>query len=928
MWFSFLLSIVGFLLGAGAETYFAKLLKDIINAFSSMESQTGYFFAGMMLLAVFARGLGELSGEFFLSRISFQVIHKLRIELFDRLLVLPSGFFDLSTSGKLISRITFNVAQLKDTATEALKIVIQDGAKVIAFMSALLYINWKLTLIFLVIAPVVGLIVAAASKRFRRISERVQSSMSDITHVTAEAVNSHRVIRTFGGAEYERRRFFSTSNTNRAQSLKMVITKVVSTQIIQLLVALSLAFLVVLLFREDVRSGMNAGEIVEYLTLAGFLARPLKKLSAVNARLQKGLAAATDVFSQLDEKAELDLGKKSIERAAGHIEFRAVNFSYSAERERVLQNVNLSIKPGQTVAVVGQSGSGKSTLAGLISRFYDPDGGEILLDGEPLKDYTLQSLRKQIAIVSQQVTLFNDTLNRNIAYGDLEGVDPEAISAAIEGAHATEFIEQMPDGLDTLVGDNGVLLSGGQRQRVAIARALLKDAPILILDEATSALDTESERHIQAALELLMRGRTTLVIAHRLSTIEKADLIVVLQEGLIVESGSHDDLLKAGGAYAGLHKAQFSGDEQSSKFDAQIVKQAPVASISNTELTRNAVSNAINPLVAAWYHGSHWPKFMLPIAGMYRFLVQRKRHRYVTGKKKAWRAAAPVIIVGNLTVGGTGKTPFIIWLAKQLVLQGYKPGIVSRGYGGKSKHYPVHVGLDSLPQEVGDEPIFLASRTNCPVYVDPNRVQAVQALLEHTDCDIVLSDDGLQHYALSRDIEIVVFDASRGVGNGYCLPAGPLREPLERIKSVDLLISNGEGLRMNADMTLMKMQPSYFINLANGEKLTKEEFNHDWVHAVAAVGNPERFLETIESCGLQQASRLFADHHLYSVEDVTFSDNLPVVMTEKDAVKVRLLTALDLSKYWYLEVEAEVSERGLSSFLACLKSKGISPREQ
>jgi subfamily B ATP-binding cassette protein MsbA len=308
-----------------------------------------------MLVAVLTRGIGDLLGEFFLSRISFQVIHQLRTELFERLLDLPNKYFDGTTSAKLISRITFNVAQLKDTATEALKTIIQDGAKVIAFLGMLLYINWKLTLIFLVIAPLVGLIVGVASKRFRKISERVQTSMSDLTHVISEAVNAFRVIRIFGGANSERSRFRSTSNTNRAQNLKMVVTKSVSTQLIQLLVAMALSLLVVLLFRDDVRGDMDAGEIVQYLTLAGFLARPLKKLSAVNARLQKGLAAAVDVFAQLDEDAEPDLGTHETKRVEGHIEFRDVSFAYTNERDPVLHNVSFEINPGQTVAIVGQS---------------------------------------------------------------------------------------------------------------------------------------------------------------------------------------------------------------------------------------------------------------------------------------------------------------------------------------------------------------------------------------------------------------------------------------------------------------------------------------------------------------------------------------------------------------------------------------------
>ena len=932
MWFSFLLAIVGFFVSAGAETYFATLLKEIFNAFSTPVPQTGYFFAGMMLLAVFMRGMGDLSGNFFLSRISFQVIHQLRIELFERLLVLPSRYFDGTTSAKLVSRITFNVAQLKDTATEALKILIQDGAKVIAFMGALLYINWKLTLIFLVIAPVVGLIVAVASKRFRKISERVQSSMSDITHVTSEAVNAFKVIRAFGGSRSERRRFVSTSNTNRSQNLKMVVTKSVSTQVIQLLVSMALALLVVLLFREDVRGEMNAGEIVQYLTLAGFLARPLKKLSAVNARLQKGLAAAVDVFSQLDEEAETDHGVQEVERALGHIEFRDVNFSYAGDRDRVLHGISFQIQPGQTVAIVGQSGSGKSTVAGLIPRFYDVEEGLILLDGIPLEEYTLRSLRKQISLVSQEVTLFNDTLEKNIAYGDLDDSSREAIQLALQGAHAREFVDQMPDGLETLVGDNGILLSGGQRQRIAIARALLKNAPLLILDEATSSLDAESERHIQAALETLMMDKTTLVIAHRLSTVENADLIIVMQDGRIAETGNHTDLMQQEGAYANLYRAQFA-DVSEPKGAGRKVKQS-LPSDNSEETTTTPITirasgrKASRLLETAWYNGSYWPRLLYPLSTIYGWYVKRRRIGYLTGKKSSWRASAPVIIVGNLTVGGTGKTPFVIWLADQLSNLGYRPGIVSRGYGGKSRQYPLSVSSSHLPQEVGDEPLLLVQRTACPVVVDPDRASAVRHLLKTTRCDVVISDDGLQHYQLARDVEIVVLDAARGFGNKLCLPAGPMREPVERLKQCDLIVSNGENSEYETGAVVMHVEPRSLVNLANGQRISPESFQHKVVHAVVAVGNPDRFLLTLSKLGIEHVANVFADHHDYVTGDVSFADVCPVVMTEKDAVKIRRLAQLDLKKYWYLEVEVRMSDADCQKVMRCLQSKGVTVREQ
>ena len=550
--FYFLLAIVGFLLAAACEAGFATVLGVIVDTFNAdAESTTdgppnvlvlwaiqfAWAIPVAMLVLALLRGLGAIAGEYLLSRISFRAIHVIRAQLFDRLLVMPSAFYDKSAQGHLVSRVTFTAAQLRDSVTDALKIVVQDGLKVIVLISCMVYLNWMLTAIFLVIAPVVGVIVRYASRRFRRISKRIQDSMGDVTHVAAEAVAAYRDVKVYGGEDYERNRFTAASDNNRRQNLKMTATKATSAQVIQLLAAGGLAMLVGLLLRPEVAGAMSPGAVVSYIGVAGLLANPIKRLSDVNARLQRGLAAAVDIFAQLDHDAEDDAGGLDTERVEGAIRFEEVCFGYDNDKPPVITDVSFTVQPGQTVALVGRSGSGKSTLASLIARFYEPTSGIILLDGEPLSRYRLACLRRQIALVPQQVTLFNDTLVNNIAYGGLVDADREAIDAAVRRAHADVFIDRMAEGLDTVVGDDGVLLSGGERQRIAIARALLKDAPILILDEATSSLDTHAERHIQAALEEVMRDRTTLVIAHRLSTVEKADLILVVDDGRIIERG-------------------------------------------------------------------------------------------------------------------------------------------------------------------------------------------------------------------------------------------------------------------------------------------------------------------------------------------------------------------------------------------------------
>lgn len=487
------------------------------------------------------------------------MVHDLRTALFDNLLTLPNRYFDLNNSGHLVSRITFNVTMVTGAATDAIKVVFREGLTVVFLFAYLLWMNWMLTLVLIAILPVIGLMVNSASKKFRKQSKKIQTAMGDVTHVTSETITGFRVVRSFGGERYESDRFHSASEANRQRGLKMIRTGAVFTPTLQLVTygAMATVMFLVLFLRGDA----TAGDLVAYITAAGLLPKPIRQLSEVSANIQKGIAAAESIFEQLDEVPEVDTGTLESGRVGGRLEVNNLTFYYPGTSKRVLNDISFRVEPGQMVALVGRSGSGKSTLANLIPRFYQHEEGEILLDGMPLQNFTLRNLRRQIALVSQNVTLFNDTVANNIAYGDLAGAPRDSIVAAAEAAYAKEFIDLLPEGFDTLVGENGVLLSGGQRQRLAIARALLKDAPLLILDEATSALDTESERHIQAALDRVMQGRTTLVIAHRLSTIEKADVIMVMDQGQIVERGTHKELLALNGYYAKLHSMQFEEEQ-------------------------------------------------------------------------------------------------------------------------------------------------------------------------------------------------------------------------------------------------------------------------------------------------------------------------------------------------------------------------------
>lgn len=565
-WGAFALSIAGFLVFASSQPMLAHMLKFFLDGLQNPEAPVFMGFSLMqgvplgIVLIAFYQGLGSFLGNYFLAKVARGVVHDLRCALFDNLLTLPNHYYDQHNSGHLISRITFNVTMVTNAVTDAIKIVIREGMTVIFLFSYLLWMNWKLTLVLIATLPLIGLMVTVASKKFRKQSKKIQETMGNVTHIASEAIQGYRVVRSFGGEACEKTRFHAACADNMNRGLRMIRTQSIYTPSLQVVVYAGMAALMymVLLLRGDA----SPGELVAYITAAGLLPKPIRQLSEVSPNIQKGLAAADSIFAQLDELPELDNGAICTPRICGRLEVRNLEFTYPGASDSVLRSITFDVEPGKMVALVGRSGSGKSTLASLIPRFYTHTQGEILLDGVPIEHYQLSNLRQQIALVTQQVTLFNDSVANNIAYGSLAGASRASIEQAACDAFAHEFIERLPQGFETEIGENGVMLSGGQRQRLAIARALLKDAPLLILDEATSALDTESERHIQAALDRVMQGRTTLVIAHRLSTIEKADLILVMDQGEIVERGTHADLLARGGHYARLYALGLEDETQ------------------------------------------------------------------------------------------------------------------------------------------------------------------------------------------------------------------------------------------------------------------------------------------------------------------------------------------------------------------------------
>ncbi len=557
-WGPFVLALVGLIGYGGTDAAFAALMKPMLDSGFVDKNADNIRLVAIGIIGVFAlRGLSGFMSNYLMEWVGWRIITRMRQQMFTKILEMPTSVFDTTPSGELISKLTFNVQRVAQAATNAVTIVVRDTFTVLFLVAWMAYLNFWMTVGALVVVPFLGLIFRYITQRFRKMSRRIQNQMGDVTHVIEEAVEANRVIKIFGGREYEVDQFSRMNERMRRFQMKMAYTKAASVPLIQFLLAIVLAAVVYAASMPSVVQANSVGSFVSFFTALMMVFPPMKRLTNVNAQIQKGIAAGESVFELLDRDGERDTGTQTIDRARGDVRYEDINFAYNPEKGAVLADVNLDIRAGETVALVGRSGSGKTTLANLLPRLYEVRSGRILLDGIDTRDLTLDSLRAQIAYVGQTVTLFNDTIANNIAYGRLGGATREQVEQAARDAHAADFIEQLPEGYDTQVGEDGIMLSGGQRQRLAIARALLKDAPVLILDEATSALDTESERAVQAGLERLVHNRTTLVIAHRLSTIEGADRIVVMDGGRVHEQGSHAELLKRDGAYANLYRMQF-----------------------------------------------------------------------------------------------------------------------------------------------------------------------------------------------------------------------------------------------------------------------------------------------------------------------------------------------------------------------------------
>ncbi len=556
-WQYLLLGSVSLLVFSGLDALTVYLLGPFIDgAFVDKNYEEIKWIPAVLLVVIVLRGITNFTGTYYIGYVGAYVIKALRQQMFDRLQFLPARYFDFQATGNLLSKFSYDVEHVIGAASKSLRSLVEDTSKIIFLLGVMAYNNWKLTLIFLVVAPVIAAVVGYTSRLFRKYSTRIQKSVGKITHIVEESITGHRIVKLFGGQDYEIRKFGQANEGYRRSYLRKVMTKAASTPVIQMLVGFVLVVVLAVAARPVMASGESAGEFVAFIVAMVWILTPARKLTLVNEILQTGIAAGESVFELIDTEKEQESTGRTLEKCQGRIEYRGVGFKYTSREEQALSDIRLSIAPGETIAFVGRSGSGKSTIVNLLPRFYDTDQGEILLDGTDVREFSLASLRAQMAFVSQEVVLFNDTIANNIAYArDFKSDDAQVLQAA-RAARVLEFTDKLTDGLGTEVGENGVLLSGGQRQRIAIARALLKDAPVLILDEATSSLDSESEKYIQAALETLQKDRTTLIIAHRLSTTEKADRVVVMDKGRIAEIGTHQELLERDGVYAGLYKLQ------------------------------------------------------------------------------------------------------------------------------------------------------------------------------------------------------------------------------------------------------------------------------------------------------------------------------------------------------------------------------------
>ena len=879
----FAMAVIGMIVFAGTEAAFAYIMKPMLDeGFIDGDPYVIKMIPIAIILIFMVRMVSIFTRTYCMDYIGRNVINSLRKTMFDKLITMTSTEYDQSSSGAILSRFSFDVERVARSVSSSLTVFIQDSLRIIVLLGYMFWLNWQLTCVFLLAGPIIFLIVVKLTGRFRSLSKSIQSSMGDVSHVAQEVIDSNRIVKIFGGDDFERNKFSKINKDNLRLHLKLSVAQAISVPLIQFIVSIAFAAIVAFATSESMRSIITTGDFVSFIISMTMVLAPMRVLSSINASIQEGIAAGESIFAFTASESEDDSGKISLDRAKGQLLFNNIALKYHNNNALVLDNINFEVEPNQTIAIVGRSGSGKSSLVNLIPRLYELDGGEILLDGERIQDYRLKDLRRQVAYVGQDVRLFNDTIRNNIAYGLPDTVSDEQIIEAAKRAYAWEFIETLPEVLDTEVGERGVLFSGGQRQRIAIARALLKDAPILILDEATSALDTESERYIQNAIENLMKNRTTLVIAHRLSTIEHADRILVLDGGKLLEQGDHNSLLELNGTYAMLHSMQFRDA------DMDVVEQVGIDKLPSHHPITLAKSAMSHWMMAGTHKRQGWWLWsmnplsiaLMPLSLIYYLLSRTRRLCYHIGLLPATRLPVTTIVVGNITLGGNGKTPIVIALFRLLKSRGYHPAIVTRGYKSGNENKIQILSDGQINNGAGDEANMTSEICQCPVGVGSNRIGSAKQILEQfPETNVILSDDGLQHYGLKRDIEIVVCRLV-AFGNGLMIPAGPLRETRSRLDKADITINR------DSNQIIESLDQAWNLNDPSN-KVHITQFKGQQVHALAGIGFPEMFFASLVQVGIDPIAHEFPDHHDFTHLDLKLKPELPILVTHKDAVKLK-----------------------------------------
>ncbi len=907
-------AVLGMVMVAASGPGLSALMKPILDGAIVAQQPEVIEWVPLALVGIFAlRSIGSYLSASGMAQIGSRLVRDLRRQMFARLLDFPAEAHDHTASADMLARITNHVEGVAGAASKGLTILVRDTLTVLGLLGWMLYVSWMLTVAFLAAAPIFAWWIPSTNRRVRKLSHRAMEAMSGTVRDVQEALQGYRIVKVFQAEKMERTRFDATTEHYRIRQVRTAQATALISSVIMLMVGIAWAAIIYLVTLEGVLETITVGGFVSFMFAMLMLLGPARNLVQVNTRLQQSIAAGQQVFQLLDAPVEADRGEVAKQELTDRIEYDGVSVRYQNAERDALHEISLTIRRGETVALVGRSGAGKSTLANLLPRFYAPSHGEIRIDGIPVEQLQLSDLRGMISYVGQNVVLFNDTVRNNITYG----VSPDRthdLDRALRCAHVDEFVDRLPQGLETVIGEDGVQLSGGQRQRLALARALYKHAPILILDEATSSLDSTSERYVQEALNEVMSFSTTLIIAHRLSTVERADRIVVMERGQVTEQGTHQELLAHGQTYADLYRHQF----QAPPDDVPPAAPRRGMLLEGERTVHQSIFTRYAEFV--WYRDGRWLWPLVPLGWLYAAgaLLRRGWYRWL------WRASplpVPVAVVGNLSVGGTGKTPLVIWLARQLQTHGVAPGIVCRGYKGVSEAWPREVTPSMDPDEVGEEAVMMAAQTQCPVFAGPQRRAAAQALCAAHAVDIVLADDGLQHLALPRQLEILVVDGARRYGNRRCLPAGPLREPLRYARRADWTLVHG-GLPQAGEHRF-DLQALHLRTLVDGSTQPLEKLAGQTVHAVCGVGNPRRFLESLSAAGIDVIPHVYEDHYRFRLEDVDFEDGHAVVMTPKDAVKCERFAR---NRWYSLEVEVvlarEVSEQLVQSLRRTIDAYG------